>query len=80
MNRIVAKLFRQRIGRKSLFIKKKKKRNKIESGNSTELIYYYKALKTFNGKKKRPLLSAKGLELNFYPAHLLENRANFDRE
>lgn len=80
MNRIVAKLFRQRIGRKSLFIKKKKKRNKIESGNSTELIYYHEALKTFNGKKKRPLLSAKGLELNFYPAHLLENRANFDRE
>lgn len=80
MNRIVAKLFRQRIDRKNLFIKKKKKRNKIESGNSTELIYYHKALKTFNGKKKRPLLSAKGLELNFYPAHLLENRANFDRE
>lgn len=80
MNRIVAKLFRQRIGRKSLFIKKKKKRNKIESGNSTELIYYHEALKTFNEKKKRPLLSAKGLELNFYPAHLLENRANFDRE
>lgn len=52
MNRIVAKLFRQRIGRKSLFIKKKKKRNKIESGNSTELIYYHEALKTFNGKKK----------------------------
>lgn len=80
MNRIVAKLFRQRIGRKSLFIKKKKKRNKIESGNSTELIYYHEALKTFNEKKKRPLLSAKGLELNFYSAHLLENRANFDRE
>lgn len=52
MNRIVAKLFRQRIDRKNLFIKKKKKRNKIESGNSTELIYYHEALKTFNGKKK----------------------------
>lgn len=66
MNRIVAKLFRQRIGRKSLFIKKKKKRNKIESGNSTELIYYHEALKTFNGKKKKKkTLERKGSRIKF---------------
>lgn len=65
MNRIVAKLFRQRIGRKSLFIKKKKKRNKIESGNSTELIYYHEALKTFNGKKKKTTLERKGSRIKF---------------
>lgn len=65
MNRIVAKLFRQRIGRKSLFIKKKKKRNKIESGNSTELIYYHEALKTFNEKKKKTTLERKGSRIKF---------------
>lgn len=65
MNRIVAKLFRQRIDRKNLFIKKKKKRNKIESGNSTELIYYHEALKTFNEKKKKTTLERKGSRIKF---------------
>lgn len=79
MNRIVAKLFRQRIGRKSLFIKKKNE-TKLNRGTRPNLFIITKRLKRSMEKKKRPLLSAKGLELNFYPAHLLENRANFDRE
>lgn len=78
MNRIVAKLFRQRIDRKSLFIKKKNE-TKLNRGTRPNLFIITKRLKR-SVEKKSPLLSAKSLELNFYPAHLLENRANFDRE
>lgn len=51
MNRIVAKLFRQRIDRKSLFIKKKKrKKNETKLNRETRVIIrYHEALK--NEKK-----------------------------
>lgn len=63
MNRIVAKLFRQRIGRKSLFIKKKNE-TKLNRGTRPNLFIITKRLKR-SMEKKKTTLERKGSRIKF---------------
>lgn len=64
MNRIVAKLFRQRIDRKSLFIKKKKNETKLNRGTRPNLFIITKRLKR-SMEKKKTTLERKGSRIKF---------------